>query len=123
VKLRSLRSSRLGVGAAAAALVGAAVLVPASAAYADSEPPTVAGFYCDSWGANQFFCSISIEGGISPYNSYWSNGANVSSFGSQGESYTLGYCATQGQYTQVDVLVQDGYGYYSAKETFGFTCE
>jgi hypothetical protein len=122
VKLRSLRSSRLRAGAAAAALIGAAVLVPASAAYAVSEPPTIGEFYCDSWGASQFFCSISIGGGISPYSSYWSGGANVSSFGSQGESYTLGYCTTQGQYTQVDVLVRDGYG-YSSQASFAFTCE
>ena len=121
MKLRSLRSSRLGAAAAAVALIGAAVLVPASAAYADSEPPTIGEFYCDSWGASQFFCSIFISGGISPYTSYWSGGANVSSFGSQGESYTLGTCTTQGQYTQVDVLVRDGYG-YSAQASFGFTC-
>lgn len=122
MKLRSLRSGRLRAGAAAAALIGAAVFVPASAASADSEPPTIAAFYCDSWGASQFFCSITIEGGISPLTSSWTDGANVSSFGSQGESYTLGYCTTQGQYTQVDVLVRDGYG-YTESASFGFTCE
>jgi hypothetical protein len=121
VKLKSLRSSRLGAGAAAAALVGAAVLVPASAAYAGSEPPTIGEFYCDSWGANQFVCTIDIIGGITPYSSYWSGAGNVSSFGSQNQDYTLGYCTTQGQYTQVDVLVRDGYG-YSAQASYGFTC-
>jgi len=121
VKLKSLRSTRLGAGAATAALIGVAVLVPASAAHAASEPPTIAGFYCNSWGANQFFCSISIGGGIPPYTSSWSGGANVSSFGSQGESYTLGTCTTQGLYTQVNVLVRDGYG-YSSQSSFGFTC-
>ena len=122
MKLRSLCSRRLGAGAAAAALIGAAVLVPATTAYAGSnEPPTIAEFYCDSWGANQFFCSIQVSGGITPYSSYWSSGGNVSSFGSQGVSYTLGTCTTQGQYTQVNVLVRDGYG-YSAQSSFGFTC-
>jgi hypothetical protein len=46
VKLRSLRSSRLGAAAATAALAGAAVLVPASTAYASA--PTVSNLYCDS---------------------------------------------------------------------------
>ncbi|WP_194921090.1 hypothetical protein [Catenulispora rubra] len=122
MKLKSLRSSRLGAGAATAALIGAAVLVPASAARAGTEPPIIAGLYCNSWGANQFFCSMSVEGGISPWTSYWSGAANVSGFGSHGESYTLGTCTTQGLYTQVNVVVSDGYGYYSAQSSFGFTC-
>lgn len=122
MKLNSLRSGRLGAGAAVLALVGAGVLAPASAAYAGSnEPPTIAEFYCDSWGANQFVCTIDIEGGISPYSGYWSSGGNVSSFGAQNQDYTLGTCTTQGLYTQVNVLVRDGYG-YSASASFGFTC-
>jgi hypothetical protein len=122
VKLKSLRSSRLGAGAATAVLVGAAVLVPAAAANAENEPPTIAELYCDSWGANQFFCSVQVSGGIEPYSSSWSDGGNVSSFGSQSVIYTLGYCTTQGQYTQVDLFVRDGYG-YTAQSSFGFTCE
>jgi hypothetical protein len=124
VKLKSLRSTRLGAGAAVVALIGAAVLMPASTAFAGSnEPPVIAELYCDSWGTNQFFCSMTIEGGITPDYTYWSSGGNVSSFGSQGTDYTLGTCATQGSYTQVNVIVRDGYGYYSQQQSFGFTCE
>jgi hypothetical protein len=123
VKLRSLRSSRLGAAAAATALIGAALLVPASTAYAGSnEPPTIGGLYCDSWGTNQLVCTMGISGGITPYSTYWSNGANVSSFSTQGQDYALGTCTTQGQYTQVNVVVHDGYG-YTASASFGFTCE
>lgn len=124
MKLKSLGSTRLGAGAAAAAMIAAAVLVPASSAYAGSnEPPVIAGLYCDSWGTNQFFCSMSIEYGYNPYTTFWYNGANVSSFGEQGPEYTLGTCATQGAYTQVDVITHDGYGYVSQEVSFGFTCE
>jgi hypothetical protein len=121
VKLRSLRASRLSAGAATAALIGAAMLAPASAAHAASEPPTISGMYCDSWGANQFFCSISISGGITPYTSYWSGSANVATFGAQNQSYTLGTCTTQGVNTTVYVLVRDGYG-YTNQASFEFVC-
>ena len=119
MKLKSLRSSRLGVGAAAAALIGAAVLVPASAAYA-SGTPTVSEFDCDSYGAGQFACTIFIGGGTSPYTSYWQAGANVTSISSQGESYALGYCV-QGQAAEITVLVRDYVG-ATGTASDGFTC-
>jgi hypothetical protein len=120
VKLQSLRSSRLGAGAAAAALIGAAALVPASTAHA-SGPPAISNFYCNSWGAGQFICTITITGGTSPYESIWQDGANVSSFTDQSMSYALGYCV-QGQYAQVNVIVIDDMG-ASARASGGFTCE
>ena len=121
MKRLSPSSSRLGAGAAAAALVAAAVLVPASAAQA-STPPTIAEFDCNSWGAGQFFCSIFIGGGVSPYSSYWQPGENVSSFYGQGESYVLGYCVQQGQFAEVSVFVRDDVG-QSSQASSGFTCE
>jgi hypothetical protein len=121
VKLQSLRSSRLGAGAAAAALIGAAMLVPASTAHA-SGSPQIGAFDCNSWGAGQFFCSISIGGGTSPYTSFWQAGANVSGFYGQGTSYVLGYCVQQGQYASVSVIVTDDVGAQGTASS-GFTCE
>jgi len=120
VKLQSLRSSRLGAGAVAAALIGAAVLVPASTAYA-SGSPVINNYTCNSWGAGQFICTITITGGTSPYSSIWQAGANVSSFYDQSMSYTLGYCV-EGQYAKVSVIVIDDVG-ASAQASTGFTCE
>ena len=116
--LQSLRSSRLGAAAAAAALVGAAALLPATTAYASQT--TIGAFDCNSWGAGQFFCSISIGGGTPPYVSSWAAGANVTGFSSTGESYALGSCV-QGQFAQVTVYVWDPAG--TAQASQGFSCQ
>ncbi len=120
MKLQSLRSSRLGAGAAVAALIGAAVLVPASTAYA-SGSAGISNFTCNSWGTGQFICTITISGGTPPYTSIWQAGANVTGFGAQSESYTLGYCV-EGQYAEVSVIVDD-YSGAPAQASTGFTCE
>lgn len=118
MKLQSLRSSRLGAAAAAAALVGTAALLPATTAYA-SNPTTIGEFECNSWGAGQFFCNIQVSGGTPPYTVNWA-GTNVTGFSSTGQSYALGYCV-QGQYAQVTVFVVDGSG--SAQASQGFACQ
>ena len=82
--------------------------------------PVINNFYCNSWGAGQFICTITITGGTSPYSSIWQAGANVSSFSNQSMSYGLGYC-TQGQPAQVSVIVIDDVG-ASARASGGFTC-
>jgi hypothetical protein len=121
VKLQSPRSSRLGAGVATAALIGAAVLVPASTAHAE-DTVTIGGLYCDSWGSNQFICTMSILGGVTPYSTYWTAGANVSSFTVQSIEYSMGYCGVQGQNTEVSVFVRDDLG-ATSQGSFEFTCE
>jgi hypothetical protein len=119
VKLRSLRSSRLGAAAATAALAGAAVLVPASTAYASA--PTVSNLYCDSWGAGQFFCSLTISGGSPPFSSLWFAGANVTGFGAQSADYTLGYCV-QNQNAEISVIVRSSTGEAAPEVSTEFPC-
>jgi hypothetical protein len=121
VKLQSLRSSRLGAGVAAAALIGAAVLVPASTANAE-DTVTIGWLYCASWGSGQFICTMTILGGVTPYMTYWTAGANVSSFTAQGIEYATGYCGVQGQNTEVSVFVRDDMG-ATSQASFEFTCE
>jgi hypothetical protein len=118
VKLQSARLSRLGAGAAAAALVGAAVLLPSSPAHA-SDPPTIGGLYCASWGSGQFICTMSVSGGWQPVTSSWT-GTNVT-FSETSEDYGEGYCV-EGQNAEVSVVVRDEMN-QSAQASFGFTCE
>jgi hypothetical protein len=123
VKLQSARPSPLGASVAAAALVGAAVLVPASTAHAYS-PPTISELICNDQGYgdyNKFICTMSISGGVSPYTSYWQAGANVTGFYYPSISYALGYCVV-GQYAQVSVNVSDDVGEHT-EASAGFNCD
>jgi hypothetical protein len=117
-KLQSARLSRLGAGVAAVALIGAASLLPYSTAHA-SDPPTIGGFYCASWGSGQFICTMTITGGIQPVMSSWT-GTNVT-FSEPSTDYAEGYCVV-GQNAEVSVIVRDDMN-QSAQASFTFTCE